>query len=433
MNVGTKIEAAIERLLLYHPLFAFIALQIPLVPNESISCKMQTNGVTIEYKPSYVESATVQDVELKIAHEIAHIILMHTLRVGNFDFETYNEAADYAINLLLFDSGFPVNQTNTLLDFKYAGQSSEEIYKQIFEEKENEKEQDSNESNQEEENPDSNENGNGESESESESESDEDNGDEDGNGEDGGDNGEDGGESDQDNQSSEAIDEDSPSNDGRVLPAPTDISHSELEDKLTQMIVESAMQAEMAGALPGGLKAVIDALKEPKQDWRDILRHFASEVSANDYDWQTPDLNYLQRDVYIPSLNDLSLGGIAFAIDTSISVNDELLKEFLTELKDIASLFTNDVLVIHCDTEVRLVEEVAEEDIESIEPVGRGGTSFLPVFNFIEENDIHPKALVYFTDGKCRDELTEPDYPVIWCIYENKNFTPKFGEVIHVD
>ena len=94
---------------------------------------------------------------------------------------------------------------------------------------------------------------------------------------------------------------------------------------------------------------------------------------------------------------------------------------------------TKEIIVIHCDTEIREVEDVQSEDIDSITPKGRGGTRFSPVFEYIAENDLDPKALIYFTDGRCYETLTEPSYPVIWCIYENKNFKPQFGEAIFVD
>jgi len=72
-------------------------------------------------------------------------------------------------------------------------------------------------------------------------------------------------------------------------------------------------------------------------------------------------------------------------------------------------------------------------EIDTIVPEGGGGTSFRPVFDYINDNDLNPKALIYFTDGKCYETLTEPDYPVIWAIYDNKAFVPQFGEMIIID
>jgi len=178
---------------------------------------------------------------------------------------------------------------------------------------------------------------------------------------------------------------------------------------------------------------LVNEIKEPKKDWREILHKFTAELARNDYDWERPDTSYMQRDIYIPGLHNEEIGGIIFAIDTSSSVNKDLLQTFLAELKEAVSQMTEEVTVIHCDTEVRKVEQVQVEEVDKIIPEGRGGTKFLPVFDYIEDNDLNPKALIYFTDGKCYDRLIEPDYPVIWCIYENARFIAQFGESIIVD
>ena len=61
---------------------------------------------------------------------------------------------------------------------------------------------------------------------------------------------------------------------------------------------------------------------------------------------------------------------------------------------------------------------------------GGGGTSFIPVFEYIEKNDLRPDALIYLTDLAGRFPEHEPDFPVIWgAICEG---TAPFGKVVRI-
>ena len=47
---------------------------------------------------------------------------------------------------------------------------------------------------------------------------------------------------------------------------------------------------------------------------------------------------------------------------------------------------------------------------------GGGGTSFRPVFEWLEVNGIEPQSLVYFTDADGEFPQKEPNFPVIWLV-----------------
>ena len=47
---------------------------------------------------------------------------------------------------------------------------------------------------------------------------------------------------------------------------------------------------------------------------------------------------------------------------------------------------------------------------------GGGGTSFLPVFEWAQQQDRPPGLLVYFTDAQGRFPEQEPAFPVIWLV-----------------
>ena len=65
---------------------------------------------------------------------------------------------------------------------------------------------------------------------------------------------------------------------------------------------------------------------------------------------------------------------------------------------------------------------------------GGGGTSFDPIFDYIEEEGVPVSSLIYFTDGYGQVYSEQPNYPVMWL---TSGATPRFygdqwGEVIRV-
>lgn len=218
---------------------------------------------------------------------------------------------------------------------------------------------------------------------------------------------------------------------GEVAPQPKGEDPQQMEQAAKQMAAEAVNAAKQAGKISKGLQELIDDLLEPKYDWKELLYRFVSEVVHNDYTWSKPNPRFIPSGLYLPILESLEVGKVVFAIDTSGSIDTRLLSEIIAELKEAMSLFSVPVTVIHCDTKVQKVEELHEDD--TITPVGRGGTNFQPVFDYVNEHLEDAKAIIYFTDGDASDRYKEPDCPVMWMIYDNKRFKCDFGEIIHVE
>jgi hypothetical protein len=79
---------------------------------------------------------------------------------------------------------------------------------------------------------------------------------------------------------------------------------------------------------------------------------------------------------------------------------------------------------VYWDTEFKGMEIFDEDDV--LDPTwkmggsGGGGTDFLDVWDWMDENiyeqEIDPKAIVFFSDLECRSyPRTEPDLPLLWC------------------
>ena len=91
------------------------------------------------------------------------------------------------------------------------------------------------------------------------------------------------------------------------------------------------------------------------------------------------------------------------------------------------------VTVIYCDYDIGGTQEYTPDDLPIVlKPVGGGGTSFKPVFEWLLTYEGEVECLIYFTDGwGDQDELEEPAVDTVWLTTEREKFP--FGEVIKFD
>lgn len=209
----------------------------------------------------------------------------------------------------------------------------------------------------------------------------------------------------------------------------------QLDSPVTQVIVRARTQSQMSdndaiGTLPGEIERIIDELLNPKLPWPIILNRFLDQRVHEEYSWARRNRRY--NKAYMPSMYSFGLGHLTFAIDTSGSVNDEQLREMLSEIKGIQQVFSPEKMtIIDCDSEIHAVHEIdANTDILSLKFTGNGGTSFLPVLKYVNE---HPtQALIYFTDLYGETDLEEVDYPVLW-ICNSEHAEANIGETVYIN
>lgn len=211
----------------------------------------------------------------------------------------------------------------------------------------------------------------------------------------------------------------------------TDSSIKEEEQRVKMMVAKAASIAKQHGKMPAGLDRMIDEIIKPKQNWREVLSRFMTERIQADYSWQRPNKRYMP--MYLPSIETIQvMGEIVLMIDTSGSIDTKLLNEFSGEITDICRLLNKELTVMYIDTCVCKVEVFEPDDDFKLSPKGGGGTDFRPGFSHLEKNDITPACVIYFTDGWCNLFPKEPDYPVLWAVYNNSSFNPPFGETLTI-
>jgi predicted metal-dependent peptidase len=198
---------------------------------------------------------------------------------------------------------------------------------------------------------------------------------------------------------------------------------------------QAAQAAKSRGNLPASLASWVDGLFEQKVDWRHVLREFVTQKVKTDYNWSRPNKAYLHKRLYLPSLYNEALGKLVIHFDTSGSISDEEIAEYVAELEGIMDMTPAHLTLIGSDCQVvpAMVTEWEPGDgaIRKYQAHGRGGTSHVPVFDYVlnELND-EITAFISFTDLATAFPDYIPPYPVLW-VAKKANAAPvPFGEVV---
>ncbi len=210
-----------------------------------------------------------------------------------------------------------------------------------------------------------------------------------------------------------------------------DLPENLLAQEEYELLLEQLnMKLEKHGDLPKGIERFIESKKEAQISWRDELYRYVNIHAKSDYRMFPSSKKHLYRGIALPSIYGEELK-IVVAIDTSASIDDELLKTFLAELYEIMQVFTHYVIeLIECDATIQNIQRLTPQ--EPLEPMlkGGGGTDFRPVFEYIETMNEDFKFLIYFTDGKGSFPKYEPLIDVLWVMSERCDVP--FGEVLEL-
>jgi predicted metal-dependent peptidase len=381
------------------------------------NCKTAwTDGKQIGFNPDFILSHPIGQVKTITAHEGGHDALGHCFRRGDRLHEDWNVACDHVINLALKEDGFePI--PGWFCDDRYKGMSAEQVYTLIHPAREKARQE-----KREQEKQDGQLGGGKGPDGNSGPGNPQDGNDPGGNGQGNNPNGNDPG------KCGEV--RDYPGKDGK--PA-TDGEIAEGEGEWKVAVVQAAQQAKAMGKVSAGLARIIGNIVEPKQDWRIVLRRFADQLAKDNITWTTPSRRYIGNGFYMPSRKSERIPPWALIVDTSGSIDEQVLSEFNAEVNDMLYQYEMECMVIYADSKVCKVETITSSDMPVIlRPEGGGGTDFRPAFEYIESNDVNPAFAIYFTDMECSRFPEEPEYPVLWVKWGQYGQKAPFGEEIEI-
>jgi predicted metal-dependent peptidase len=385
MNMSNEPEVFAKskiKMILKHPFFAVLALHLQEKNAGKELPTTATDGKSLFVNPEWAKKLDDDEKVFVLGHEVLHCALGHLWRRGTRDAERWNMAADYAINLILQKSGLKAPK-DCLLDAKYDGMSAEEIYDAMPKDMKGKKPlcvflK-----------------GNG------------------------------GGDGSPDGKGCQG-EGDGHAHGGDIeIDAP---SAKEMETEWKGLLAEAATAAKMQGKMPAGMDRMIGDILEPKMRWDQLLDQLISEVTRDDYDDQYPDRRLLhEHGLYFPDLKS-EKRYVAIAFDTSGSIGQEDLQAFAGETTAIIrSRGVSRIRLMSCDAAVHLDKMIEPQDELPAEFPGGGGTSFVPVFKRLEEDQEKPALLVYFTDAYGTFPENPPEYPVMWVVKGGSTKEVPFG------
>jgi predicted metal-dependent peptidase len=374
---------------------------------------MATDGRQILFNPEFVHSLQPEELQAVLAHEVLHCALAHHCRRGQRDPQLWNEAADLAINPLLRANGFSLPE-GALIDTAFDNMSAEEIYARRLQPKQSGDSSSAGESG-----------GSGASQEEQSRqhsplpES--------------------GLQTVSGTQAEEGLaHRGRPGGFGEVMDAtdddgrPASVAERSRQQQEWNIAADQAIRsAKACGREPSSIDRPLTESRQSKQDWRSVLRDFVAARTPCDYRWYPPNRRFVASGLYLPSVEQVGLGTIVIAVDTSGSIGENELTQFAGEISAICDeAQPESIHVIYCDATVQAVQEFGPSEPVRLEPKGGGGTDFRPVFQWVEEKSIDPACLIYLTDLFCHSYPDPPEYPVLW-VTDSRRTAP-FGETLRI-
>lgn len=216
------------------------------------------------------------------------------------------------------------------------------------------------------------------------------------------------------------------------------------EQKQLAQDVEGALRqgGVYAGTVGGDMLRSVKKMLEPRVDWREVLRAFI-RVSLQDRDspsWRRAHRNFLWQDIILPSIMGKRMKSLVVAMDTSGSIEGEMLELFMGELnKVIKSVMPDRVDVLYWDTRVANHETYTRDGLRDLvsktNPRGGGGTNPDCIPPFLVKHKIDPDAIVVLTDGYMDSKpavWAGVRKPILWCVIGNDSFRVPAGQKVNV-
>jgi len=407
-TVKQTLEDAKIDLLLNFPFYGLLASKMPLVEVKSIPT-LATNYKRIFYNPDFVKSLTHDNRVAAFVHELKHCVHGHFLRREGRDADYWNMAGDYEINYDIVNEeyikgdgtrikGIGSIQPSWLYDERFAEMSAEEIYKIIEDEKWPKK-------------------------STMDQHMDPEEGD------------------DKDNKQEED-DGETLGEEIDALPKLPSMSSDEIE-RAEQEFFQSVMNAEAtcdAGQIPGKIKRMIKTLKEPRKNWRELIRSSIESAFKPHRSWINPHRRSWTQGWIMPGPVPEKAINVAVAIDMSGSISIQQGTDLLSEVAGIMQQFKQYTVtvwtfdhIVYSKTQM-VFNETNGNRIEDFTIKGGGGTNFGINWNHMKKNEIKPDRFLMFTDGLCGFADCDPDYvDTIWLIHGQKDWEAPFGLVTYFE
>jgi len=379
-KIERKISQAKAKLLVDYPYFGTLASKIDVVFNDDIEA-FKSNGTKLEINSDYLQDLELSEMEFIFANGAMHTSLAHEMRKNNRSGWLWQMATDMAVNDMLVQNGLDMPYGAQYRQ-RFSGMYAEEIYAELKDDILRDDE---------------------DLEYEADDIDDVQNGDEQKN---------------NDKKTNEQIEQ----------ALEEEILQEQLFAENAIAFLEEKMQT---GEAPQTIERFFTIENFGKIDWRNELRIAVDKYFRDDYVVMPPSKKLLYSGIYLPS-NISQTFRLVIAVDSSGSIDEVLLNEFLSEVNFLMSLVQNyQIELLICDEKIQSHKTFYSGDSLEAEIKGGGATDFRPVFLYIDENFDDVKLLLYFTDLDGTFPPDAPQYEVKWVSAKEKEIP--FGVTIVLD
>lgn len=199
--------------------------------------------------------------------------------------------------------------------------------------------------------------------------------------------------------------------------------------------IQKQMGGQQAGKTDSFLERAFEFLfQEPPFDWRGFLNNYLKAFLKSDFTWKKPSRRSWGGGYILPGSNTDKHIKLGIAIDTSGSVGDKEVHEFLAHIAKIMHSFKSFDIDVWCfstkvhEETLKNYTKTSQDQIKNYELASLGGTEIKSNFRWIEDNKKKYDVFICLTDGYDYIDDLRFDYcPVIWGITGNDNFQNPSG------
>lgn len=205
----------------------------------------------------------------------------------------------------------------------------------------------------------------------------------------------------------------------------------------------SARRAKGVGRLSHGMERFLSGNARSLLPWTALLRRFVHENLESRSDWSRPARRAPAVTRLVTGRTGISttlpgrrteLAPVVVALDLSASISGEQANRMLSETRAILQAYRRPIRTLTFDVEVH--EDRSIRSVAELKPRGGGGTSFVPLFQKLEEDrkrNRGPACVVVFTDLHSIYPAQAPPFPVVFVDVDGTFGDPPFGHLIRVN
>lgn len=206
----------------------------------------------------------------------------------------------------------------------------------------------------------------------------------------------------------------------------SDENKETLKEKIRQAINKAAKKTRAAGRMTAEHELIVSTFNTNTLNWKQQLARFAARSLSAKVEDSRKKRNR-RYGIKVPGSVKTEELHIGVAIDTSGSVSDRSLQQFMAEIEKMSRYAK--ITVVEADSEIKNAYEFKKKKEYALS--GRGGTAYQPAFDYFNKiKDID--GVVYFGDMDSSDTPKKPKYKVLWAIIGTQTPPASFGGKIYI-